>query len=59
VGLDDSNEGSWPWGGESSVLMLGLAPAREGECYGPQPGLETRQIWPDVARAWQTGAVEL
>jgi hypothetical protein len=44
---------------ESSVLRLGLAPVREGECYGPQPGLGTGLIWLDVTRARRTGAVEL
>jgi hypothetical protein len=38
--------------GESSVLRLGLAPAREGERYGPQPGLGMGLIWSDAERAW-------
>jgi hypothetical protein len=41
------------------VLRLGLAPVREGEHYGPQPGLETGLIWLDVARARRFGTVEL
>jgi hypothetical protein len=34
--------------GESGMLRLGLAPAREGEHYGPQPGLRTGLIWLDI-----------
>jgi hypothetical protein len=36
--------------GESGVLRLGLALAREGECHGPTQGLETGPIWPDTTR---------
>jgi hypothetical protein len=45
--------------GESGVLRLGLAPAREGESYGPQPGLETGLIWPDTVPVRRTGVAEL
>jgi hypothetical protein len=39
--------------GESGMLRLGLAPATEGERYGPQPGLKTRLIWPAGAASWR------
>jgi hypothetical protein len=41
AGRGNSDERSRPWKGKSSVLRLGLAPAREGECYGPKQGLRT------------------
>jgi hypothetical protein len=41
------------------MLRLGLAPAREGKHYGPQPSLETGPIWPDAAWARRTGTTEL
>jgi hypothetical protein len=45
--------------GESGALKLGLAPAREGECYGPQQGLGTGPIRLDAMRARRTGAIEI
>jgi hypothetical protein len=45
--------------GESDVLRLGLAPAMEGECYGPQSSLGTELIWSDATWAWRTNMVKL
>jgi hypothetical protein len=43
----------------SGALKLELAPAREGEHYGPQQGLRTRPIWSDAAQARRTSATKL
>jgi hypothetical protein len=37
--------------GELGTLKPGLASAREGECYRPQPGLEMGLNWPNTAWA--------
>jgi hypothetical protein len=45
--------------GELGMLRLRLALTREGEHYGPQPGLGIWLIWPAAARARRTSTSEL
>jgi hypothetical protein len=45
--------------GESGTLRLGLAPAREGECYGPTRGLGMGPNWPDTTQGRRAGTAEL
>jgi hypothetical protein len=45
--------------GESGALRLGLAPAREGEHYGPKQGRGDGLNRLGVVRARQNGAAEL
>jgi hypothetical protein len=45
VGRGNSGEESRPLGGGSGALRLGLAPAREGECYEQMQGHGARLNW--------------
>lgn len=45
--------------GKLGALNLVLAPARDGECYGPQQGLRTGLNLSDDGRARRTGVPEL